>query len=100
MRVVVLSYSHHGRGIGRVVRDLGHEIVGVMDGEEGARRTLAAVLRRRLSMRCAYLRSRMLSTIALGQIAGLTGLIRWARRRCGPSWAGVIKEILWLYRII
>jgi predicted dehydrogenase len=40
MRVVVLSYSHHGRGIGRVVRGLGHEIVGVMDGEEGARQEL------------------------------------------------------------
>ena len=40
MRVVVLSYSHHGRGIGKVAQELGHEIVGVMDAEEGPRRQL------------------------------------------------------------
>lgn len=40
MRVVVLSYSHHGRGIGNVAQGLGHEIVGVMDAEEGPRRQL------------------------------------------------------------
>jgi predicted dehydrogenase len=37
MRVVVLSYSHHGRGIGKVVQALGHEIIGVMDAEQGPR---------------------------------------------------------------
>ena len=37
MRVAILSYSHHGRGIGNVVRGLGHEIVAVMDAEEGPR---------------------------------------------------------------
>ena len=40
MKLVVLSYSHHGRSIGRTGRDLGHEIVGVMDGEEGVRTQL------------------------------------------------------------
>ena len=35
MRLVILSYSHHGRGIGQTVRALGHDIIGVMDGEEG-----------------------------------------------------------------
>ena len=42
MRFVVLSYSHHGRGIGRALRDLGHQIVGVMDPEEGPRQALSA----------------------------------------------------------
>ena len=41
MRIAILSYSHHGRGIGGVVRDLGHEIAGVMDPEGGPRRQLA-----------------------------------------------------------
>ena len=41
MRAVVLSYSHHGRGIGGVIAELGHEIVGVMDPEEGPRQALA-----------------------------------------------------------
>ena len=41
MRIAILSYSHHGRGIGRIVRDQGHEIAGVMDSEEVPRRQLA-----------------------------------------------------------
>ena len=41
MRIAILSYSHHGRGIGRIVRDQGHEIAGVMDAEEGPRRQLS-----------------------------------------------------------
>ena len=40
MKLVVLSYSHHGRSIGRSARGLGHEIVGVMDGEDNPRRQL------------------------------------------------------------
>ncbi|MCZ6676032.1 MAG: Gfo/Idh/MocA family oxidoreductase [Candidatus Poribacteria bacterium] len=40
MRLVVLSFSHHGRSLGRVGRELGHEIVGVMDGDEAPRRQL------------------------------------------------------------
>ncbi|NKB72160.1 MAG: hypothetical protein GKR89_34210 [Candidatus Latescibacteria bacterium] len=40
MRLVVLSYSHHGRSIGQTARALGHQIVGVMDGEETPRRQL------------------------------------------------------------
>ncbi len=40
MRIVVLSYSHHGRGIGTVVQGLGHEIVGVMDAAEQPRQQL------------------------------------------------------------
>ena len=40
MRLALLSYSHHGRGIGRTARDLGHEIVGVMDGELDPRKQL------------------------------------------------------------
>lgn len=40
MKLVVLSFSHHGRGMARVARDLGHEIVGVMDGDEGPRQQL------------------------------------------------------------
>ena len=37
MKLVVISYSHHGRSLGRLASDLGHEILGVMDGEEGPR---------------------------------------------------------------
>jgi predicted dehydrogenase len=33
MRLALISYSHHGRGIARTARDLGHDIVGVADGE-------------------------------------------------------------------
>ena len=40
MRLALLSYSHHGRSLGRVARSLGHEITGVMDGEEEPRRAL------------------------------------------------------------
>ena len=40
MRLVVLSFSHHGQSLGRVGRELGHEIVGVMDGDESPRRQL------------------------------------------------------------
>ena len=40
MRLVVLSFSHHGRSLGRVGRELGHAIVGVMDGDEAPRRQL------------------------------------------------------------
>ena len=40
MRLAVLSYSHHGRGIGRTARNLGHEIVGVFDSEAGPRQQL------------------------------------------------------------
>ena len=40
MKLVVLSYSHHGRSIGQTGRNLGHEIVGVMDREEGPRTQL------------------------------------------------------------
>ena len=40
MKLAVLSYSHHGRSIGRTTQDLGHEIVGVMDGEENPRTQL------------------------------------------------------------
>jgi predicted dehydrogenase len=40
MRLALLSYSHHGRGMARVARQLGHEIVGVMDGEDAPRRLL------------------------------------------------------------
>ena len=43
MRLVVLSYSHHGRGIGQTARALGHEIVGVMDGEEGPRQQMEEI---------------------------------------------------------
>ena len=35
MRIVLLSYSHHGRGMANTTRDLGHEIVAVMDAEQG-----------------------------------------------------------------
>ncbi len=37
MKLVVLSFSHHGRSLGRTAQGLGHEIVGAMDGEEGSR---------------------------------------------------------------
>ncbi|MEM7538273.1 MAG: Gfo/Idh/MocA family oxidoreductase [Chloroflexota bacterium] len=40
MRLAILSYSHHGRSIGRTARELGHEIVGVMDPAEGPRKQL------------------------------------------------------------
>ena len=40
MRLALLSYSHHGRGMGRAARELGHEIVGVMDAEEQPRHQL------------------------------------------------------------
>jgi len=41
MRMVVLSYSHHGRSMARTAHALGHEIVGVMDGEKAPRQQLA-----------------------------------------------------------
>lgn len=41
MKLVVLSYSHHGRGMARTARELGHDIVGVMDGDAGPRQQLA-----------------------------------------------------------
>ena len=40
MRLVALSYSHHGRGIAGTVRDLGHEVVAVMDPEPKPREQL------------------------------------------------------------
>lgn len=40
MRLALLSYSHHGRGMARVARELGHEIAGVMDAEDAPRRQL------------------------------------------------------------
>ena len=40
MRLVALSYSHHGRGIASSVRELGHEVVAVMDPEAGPRQQL------------------------------------------------------------
>ena len=40
MKLALLSYSHHGRGMGRTVRDLGHDIVGVFDLAEAPRQQL------------------------------------------------------------
>ena len=40
MKLVVLSYSHHGRSMARTAHGLGHEIVGVMDGEPAPRKQL------------------------------------------------------------
>ncbi|MBB17522.1 hypothetical protein CMK22_19830 [Candidatus Poribacteria bacterium] len=40
MKLVVISYSHHGRSIGRIGYSLGHEIIGVMDTDEDARTQL------------------------------------------------------------
>jgi len=40
MRLVVLSYSHHGRGMSRTAHNRGHEIIGVMDGADEPRRQL------------------------------------------------------------
>jgi predicted dehydrogenase len=37
MRIAVLSYSHHGRGIAVTVKQLGHEVVAVMDPEADPR---------------------------------------------------------------
>lgn len=33
MRLALISYSHHGRSIAQIARDLGHNIVGVADAE-------------------------------------------------------------------
>ena len=41
MRIALLSYSHHGRGMATTTRALGHEIVAVMDAEQGPRQQLA-----------------------------------------------------------
>ena len=41
MKIVVLSYSHHGRSMARTAHGLGHEIVGVMDAEAGPRQQLS-----------------------------------------------------------
>ncbi len=41
MRTALLSYSHHGRGMATTTHDLGHEIVAVMDAEQGPRQQLA-----------------------------------------------------------
>lgn len=43
MRLALLSYSHHGRGIGQTAHKLGHEIVGVMDAESEPRKQLEDV---------------------------------------------------------
>ena len=40
MRIAVLSYSHHGRGIAGTVKQLGHEVVAAMDPEPGPRAQL------------------------------------------------------------
>ena len=40
MKLVVLSYSHHGRSLGRTAADLGHDIAGVMDAEADPRAQL------------------------------------------------------------
>ena len=44
MRLVILSYRHHGRGIGQTICALGHDIIGVMDGEEGPRQQLLGAI--------------------------------------------------------
>ncbi|MCY4401672.1 MAG: Gfo/Idh/MocA family oxidoreductase [Candidatus Poribacteria bacterium] len=41
MKIVVLSYSHHGRSMALTAQSLGHEIVGVMDAEHSPREQLA-----------------------------------------------------------
>ena len=41
MRAVVLSYSHHGFGMGRTAVQLGHELVGAFDPLESERAVLA-----------------------------------------------------------
>ena len=41
MRAVVLSYSHHGFGMGRTAVQLGHELVGAFDPLESERTTMA-----------------------------------------------------------
>lgn len=40
MRIVAISYSHHGRGIARIVQELGHDIVAVVDSETEPRELL------------------------------------------------------------
>ena len=40
MKLVVLSYSHHGRSMARSAHGLGHKIVGVMDSESAPRQQL------------------------------------------------------------
>ena len=41
MRAVVLSYSHHGFGMGRTAVQLGHDLVGAFDPRESERTTMA-----------------------------------------------------------
>ena len=41
MRAVVLSYSHHGFGMGRTAVQLGHDLVGAFDLLESERTTMA-----------------------------------------------------------
>ena len=41
MKIVVLSYSHHGRSLANTAQALGHEIIGVMDAEHSPREQLA-----------------------------------------------------------
>ena len=41
MRAVVLSYSHHGFGMGRTAVAIGHELVGAFDPLESERSTMA-----------------------------------------------------------
>lgn len=43
MRFALLSYSHHGRSIAQIVRDLGHDIVGVADAEDDPREQLVRI---------------------------------------------------------
>ena len=41
MRTVILSFSHHGNGMGRRARELGHEVVGAFDHGEAERAKMA-----------------------------------------------------------
>ena len=40
MKLVVLSYSHHGRSMAQTAHALGHDIVGVMDSDAAPRQQL------------------------------------------------------------
>ncbi len=42
MKLALLSYSHHGQGMARAARTLGHEIIAVVDAEEAPRQRLQA----------------------------------------------------------
>ena len=93
MKLVVLSYSHHGRGMARTAHGLGHDIVGVMDGDavlgNSWRRSFNAVgssRQVRVSMRVSQMRHLSRENTSK------------CRLMCRPVWIAAFP-IFWISRL-